>query len=52
LKQQYLLFLQDILEAIQKATVDYEMVWEVLKDDLSELKPKIKEIYESERTCC
>jgi len=115
LKRQYLLFIQDILDAIQKAeefvgtmsyedfladdktksavvreleiigeatkhvpshirrryphipwssmakmrdrlahgywTVDYEIVWKVLKEELPELKPKIKGVYENERAC-
>jgi uncharacterized protein with HEPN domain len=113
LKRQYLLFIQDILEAIQKAeefvgtmsyeefladektksavvrkleiigeatkhvpphirrrypdipwssmakmrdrlahgywTVDYEIVWKVLKEEFVELKPKIREVYEHEQ---
>jgi uncharacterized protein with HEPN domain len=74
LKREYLLFIQDILEAIQKGeefasaiipwssmakmrdrlahgywTVDYEIVWKVLKEEFVELKPKIREVYEHEQ---
>jgi len=30
-------------------TVDYEIVWKVLKEEFVELKPKIREVYEHEQ---
>lgn len=29
-------------------TVDYEIVWKVIKEELSALKPRLQEIYEEE----
>ena len=30
-------------------TVDYEIVWKVIKEEFPELKPKIREVYENEQ---
>jgi len=30
-------------------TVDYEIVWKVLKEEFPELKPQIREVYENEQ---
>jgi hypothetical protein len=49
LKRQYLLFIQDILHAIQKTIAQDRIVGKVLKEEFVELKPKIREVYEHEQ---
>lgn len=49
MKQQYLVFIQDILHAIQKTIAQDRIVWKVLKEEFVELKPSIREVYEHEQ---
>ena len=49
MKRQYLVFIQDILHAIQKTIAQDRIVGKVLKEELVKVKPSIREVYEHEQ---